>query len=89
VSGSPQTSQSVCGPGELGESLEKHTAGRLLNLKGKTTQGRGEDSTGSLENVKNDCAITVQRELWPYRENVTFCKHNSRLPLPFSKQSMV
>lgn len=33
VSGSPQTLQSVCGTGGVGESLEKQIAGRLLNLK--------------------------------------------------------
>lgn len=42
VSGSPQILQSVCGPGELGESLEKHTAGRLLNLKGEDIESEEE-----------------------------------------------
>lgn len=56
MSGSPQTPQSVCGPGELGESLEKHTAGRLLNLKGKDSTGkRGGWSRGHSGSLEDGC----------------------------------
>lgn len=57
MSGSPQTPQSVCGPGDLGESLERHTAGRLLNLKGKDSTGKrgGGWSRGHSGSPEDDC----------------------------------
>lgn len=76
MSGSPQTPQSVCGPGELGESLEKHTAGRLLNLKGKDSTGKRGDGAGDTVDLQKTTAKGVVGAL--LREDVVFSKQKSR-----------